>query len=68
MPLHGEPFTVIQKNENQIVIRADSGVQYKRNVTHVKKLMEQEPMAKQDELEQELSAPINDPQMVDGGW
>ena len=49
-----KPFTVIQKNGNQIVIRADSEVQYKRNVTHVKKLMEQEPMAKQDELEQEL--------------
>ena len=61
-----EPFTVIQKNGNQIVIRADSGVQYKRNVTHVKKLMEQEPMVKQDELEQELSVPINDSQMVDG--
>ena len=35
----GEPFTAFQKNGNQIVIRADSGVQYKRNVTHVKKLM-----------------------------
>lgn len=64
--LKSEPFTVIQKNGNQIVIRADSGVQYKRNVTHVKKLLEQEPMAKQDELEQELSAPIIDSQMVNG--
>ena len=32
----GEPFTVIQKNGNQIVIRADSGVQYKQNVTHLR--------------------------------
>lgn len=51
--LKSKPFTVMQKNGNQIVIWADSGVQYRWNVTHVKKLLEQEPVAKQDELEQE---------------
>ena len=35
------PFTVIQKNGNSVLVEAD-GVQYRRNVTHVKKYFERD--------------------------
>ena len=33
------PFTVVQKNGNSVLVVAD-GVQYRRNVNHVKKNLE----------------------------
>ena len=35
------PFTVVQKNGNSVLVEAD-GVQYRRNVTHVKKYLERD--------------------------
>ena len=40
-PYKKSPFTVIQKNGNSVLVEAD-GVQYRRNVTHVKKYFEQD--------------------------
>ena len=38
-PFNSEPFIVVQKNGNSVLIQADGGVQYKRNITHVQKLL-----------------------------
>ena len=35
------PFTVVQKDGNSVLVEAD-GVQYRRNVTHVKKYLERD--------------------------
>ena len=40
-PYKQSPFTVIQKNGNSVLVEAD-GVQYRRNVTHVKKYFERD--------------------------
>ena len=40
-PYKQSPFTVIQQNSNSVVVEAD-GVQYRRNVTHVKKYFERD--------------------------
>ena len=47
------------------MIRAESGMEYKRNITHVKKLVKEEPVDKQDEWQLELSTPTTESQMVD---
>jgi hypothetical protein len=43
-----EPFRVLQKNGNSVLVEADTGVQYKRNITHVKKLIT--PDAEENEV------------------
>ena len=40
-----QPYSVVDKNGDQVVIRSPQGVEYKRNVTHVKKMENQEPQA-----------------------
>ena len=40
-PYKQSPFTVIYKNGNSVLVEAD-GVQYRRNVTHVKKYFERD--------------------------
>ena len=40
-PYKQSPFTVIQQNSNSVVVEVD-GVQYRRNVTHVKKYFERD--------------------------
>ena len=40
-PYKQSPFTGIQKNGNSVLVEAD-GVQYRRNVTHVKKYFERD--------------------------
>ncbi|KAL9967186.1 hypothetical protein ACROYT_G025364 [Oculina patagonica] len=40
-PFKQSPFTVVQKNGNSVLVEAD-GVQYRRNVTHVKKYLERD--------------------------
>ena len=40
-PYKQSPFTVVQKNGNSVLVEAD-GVQYRRNVTHVKKYIERD--------------------------
>ena len=40
-PYKQSPFTVIQKNGNSVLVEVD-GVQYRRNVTHVKKYLERD--------------------------
>ena len=40
-PYKQSPFKVIQKNGNSVLVEAD-GVQYSRNVTHVKKYFERD--------------------------
>ena len=40
-PYKQSPFTVIQKNGNSVLVEAD-GVQYRRNVTHVRKYFERD--------------------------
>jgi hypothetical protein len=37
-----EPFTIIEKHGNSVVIQSNEGEKYKRNVTHVKKFIERE--------------------------
>ena len=39
-PLHPEPFTLVDKRGNMVVVESQSGSNYKRNVTHVKKFLE----------------------------
>ena len=36
--INNPPFTVVQKDGNSVLVEAD-GVQYRRNVTHVKKYL-----------------------------
>ena len=43
IPFKQVPFTVVQKNENSVLVEAD-GVQYRRNVTHVKRYLEREDL------------------------
>ena len=43
-----EPFRVLQKNGNSVLVEADTGVQYKRNITHLKKLIT--PDAEENEV------------------
>ena len=40
-PFKQSPFTVVQKNGNSVLVEAD-GVQYRQNVTHVKKYLERD--------------------------
>ena len=42
-PFKQVPFTVFQKNGNSVLVEAD-GVQYRRNVTHVKRYLEHEDL------------------------
>ena len=42
-PFKQVPFTVVQKNGNSVLVEAD-GVQYQRNVTHVKRYLESEDL------------------------
>ena len=42
-PFKQVPFTVVQKNGNSVLVEAD-GVQYRRNVTHVKRYLEPEDL------------------------
>ena len=42
-PFKQVPFTVVQKNGYSIFVKAD-GVQYRRNVTHVKRYLEREDL------------------------
>lgn len=42
-PFKQVPFTVVQKNGNSVLVEAD-GVQYRRNVTHVKRYLEREDL------------------------
>lgn len=43
-PFKPAPLTVMQRNGNSVIIEGD-GVQYKRNITHVKKLLERNSTA-----------------------
>lgn len=36
---HSDPFKVVEKNGNSVVLESKEGVQYKRNVSHVKKFV-----------------------------
>ena len=42
-PFKQVPFTVVQKNGNSVLVEAD-GVQYRRNITHVKRYLEREDL------------------------
>ena len=42
-PFKQVPFTVVQKNGNSVLVEAD-GVQYQRNVNHVKRYLEREDL------------------------
>jgi len=42
-PFSSDKYTVIDKNGNSVVVRADDGTEYRRNVTHMKKMNEQNP-------------------------
>lgn len=41
-PFNASPFKVVEMKGNSVVIESDEGVQYKRNVTHLKKFNERE--------------------------
>lgn len=41
-PFNASPFKVVERKGNSVVIESDEGVQYKRNVTHLKKFNERE--------------------------
>lgn len=36
-PYHTEPYTLVRKNGNSVIVQSPEGVQYKRNSTHVQK-------------------------------
>jgi hypothetical protein len=63
-----EPFRVLQKNGNSILVEADTVVQYKRNMTHLKKLVtpdaEENEVNTQESILQESS--ISEPKLLDG--
>ena len=42
-PFKQVPFTIVQKNGNSVPVEAD-GVQFRRNVTHVKRYLEREDL------------------------
>lgn len=41
-PFNKSPFKVVKMNGNSAIVESDQGVQYKRNVTHLKKFNERE--------------------------
>ena len=49
-----QPYQVIQKHGNSVVVESPEGVQYKRNTTHVKPFQERESGAE----EVDLPAPV----------
>ena len=42
-PFSSDKYTVIDKNGNSVVVRADDGTEYRRNITHMKKMNERSP-------------------------
>ena len=44
------PFKVVERNGNSVVVESDQGVQYQRNVTHLKKFNERENTGFQDSV------------------
>ncbi len=52
-----EPFTVLERNRNCVSVQSDSAVQYKRNITHVKKFLKSD--GKQPELSKLMDADVN---------
>ena len=50
-----EPYRVLDKSGNSVVVESPDGVQYKRNSTHVKKFLER---SNAPECEMSLSPPI----------
>jgi ribosomal protein L21E len=65
---NSEQFRVLQKNGNSVLVEADTGVQYKRTITHVKKLVTPDEKEKdvntQESMLQESS--ISEPKLLDG--
>ena len=51
-----EPYRVLDKSRNSVVVESPDGVQYKRNSTHVKKFLER---SNAPECEMSLSPPIS---------
>ena len=51
-----EPYCVLDKSGNSVVVESPDGVQYKRNSTHVKKFLER---SNAPECEMSLSPPIS---------
>ena len=43
-----EPFCVLEKTGNNVAVESPEGVQYKRNSTHVKKIVERDGLPEED--------------------
>ena len=48
-PFNTSPFKVVEMNGNRAIVESNEGVQYKRNVTHLKKFYERECTTMPDE-------------------
>ena len=48
-PFNASPFKVVEMNGNRAIVESNEGVQYKRNVTHLKKFYERECTSMSDE-------------------
>ena len=57
-PFESQPYEVINKHGNSVVIESPEGVQYKRNSTHVKQYQERDPAVRQDAPETQVTAQI----------
>lgn len=64
---NSDPFRVVKKNGHSFLIQADSGVQYKRNITHGKKLLTPDVNEKESTRESTVQESfISDQQSLDG--
>lgn len=54
--INPSPFKVVERNGNSIVIESDQGVQYRRNVTHLKRFHERDKIG--------LQNPVQNPDLV----
>ena len=50
--LRSEPFYILDKTGNSVLVESHSGAQYKRNSTHMKKFVERNGLAEDQELTQ----------------
>ena len=60
-----QPYTVLNKTGNSVLVQSDQGVKYRRNVTHLKKFHERKNSSAPDiRAQQEISADLPLPEPV----
>ncbi|XP_061195212.1 uncharacterized protein K02A2.6-like [Saccostrea echinata] len=64
-PFNTSPFKVVQMKGNSAIVESDQGIQYKRNVTHLKKFNERESTCRSNELQYNEPQPVVGDEIVD---